>query len=74
MLNPDGVIHGNYRCSLAGKDLNRLWLNPSKTLHPEIYFCKRLIYNFASATNLVLFCDLHGLIKFFDKIIKINFI
>jgi hypothetical protein len=19
MLNPDGVIHGNYRCSLAGK-------------------------------------------------------
>ncbi|KAL4175512.1 hypothetical protein KRP22_000477 [Phytophthora ramorum] len=29
MLNPDGVIHGNYRCSLAGTDLNRRWLNPS---------------------------------------------
>ena len=23
MLNPDGVIVGNYRCSLAGQDLNR---------------------------------------------------
>ena len=23
MLNPDGVINGNYRCSLAGCDLNR---------------------------------------------------
>jgi len=24
MLNPDGVINGNYRCSLAGCDLNRM--------------------------------------------------
>jgi len=23
MLNPDGVIVGNYRCSLSGHDLNR---------------------------------------------------
>ena len=23
MLNPDGVINGNYRCSLSGQDLNR---------------------------------------------------
>jgi Predicted carboxypeptidase len=23
MLNPDGVINGNYRCSLIGSDLNR---------------------------------------------------
>ena len=23
MLNPDGVVNGNYRCSLAGSDLNR---------------------------------------------------
>ena len=22
MINPDGVINGNYRCSLAGCDLN----------------------------------------------------
>jgi hypothetical protein len=25
MLNPDGVIIGNYRCSLAAVDLNRRW-------------------------------------------------
>jgi len=30
MMNPDGVIHGNYRCNLQGVDLNRQWLNPSK--------------------------------------------
>lgn len=36
MLNPDGVINGNYRCSLIGSDLNRRWKNPNKVLHPEI--------------------------------------
>ena len=25
MLNPDGVIVGNYRSSLSGLDLNRQW-------------------------------------------------
>ena len=43
MLNPDGVINGNYRCSLAGCDLNRRWKTPNKTLHPTIWHCKRLV-------------------------------
>lgn len=30
MMNPDGVVHGNYRCSLAGCDLNRRWKKPRK--------------------------------------------
>jgi cytosolic carboxypeptidase protein 2/3 len=30
MVNPDGVIIGNSRSSLAGVDLNRRWSNPSK--------------------------------------------
>lgn len=34
MLNPDGVINGNYRASLSGYDLNRVWKNPDSTLHP----------------------------------------
>lgn len=34
MLNPDGVIHGNYRTNLAGYDLNRVWENPDKLLCP----------------------------------------
>ena len=29
MLNPDGVIVGNYRTSLSGLDLNRQWAGPS---------------------------------------------
>ncbi len=32
MLNPDGVIQGNYRTGLAGSDLNRRYLTPSKVL------------------------------------------
>jgi murein tripeptide amidase MpaA len=43
ILNPDGVIHGNYRSSLMGVDLNRRWKNPSKFLHPTIYYAKSLI-------------------------------
>jgi murein tripeptide amidase MpaA len=43
MLNPDGVIHGNYRCSLAGVDLNRRWQNPSKTMHPTVHNAKKMV-------------------------------
>ena len=34
MINPDGVIHGNYRSNISGYDLNRKWSNPSKIYHP----------------------------------------
>lgn len=37
MVNVDGVIYGNFRCDLAGFDLNRAWKNPVKELHPQIY-------------------------------------
>ena len=37
MLNPDGVIHGNYRTNLAGIDLNRVWDTADKYLAPEIF-------------------------------------
>ena len=43
MLNPDGVIHGNYRSNISGYDLNRKWANPSKIYHPEIFYLKKLI-------------------------------
>ena len=42
MLNPDGVVHGNYRCSQLGCDLNRKWIKPSKSLHPPVYYVKKL--------------------------------
>ncbi len=43
MLNPDGVIVGNYRCSLAGKDLNRAWIGPSSKLFPINYHMKLMM-------------------------------
>lgn len=60
MLNPDGVIHGNYRCSLLGCDLNRRWKNPSKLLHPTIYAAKKMIKAFAKERPLLMYVDLHG--------------
>ena len=43
MLNVDGVAIGNYRTSLAGKDLNREFIQPDKTIYPEVYHLKRLV-------------------------------
>jgi len=60
MLNPDGVINGNYRCSLAGCDLNRRWKSPNKLLHPTVYYAKKLILGLAKERSIALFCDLHG--------------
>lgn len=60
MLNPDGVINGNYRCSLVGADLNRRWKNPQAALHPTIYQFKRVIKNTAANYEIDLICDLHG--------------
>ena len=60
MLNPDGVINGNYRCSLCGSDLNRRYKAPSKILHPVVYSVKRLVKNFSKEREIALFCDLHG--------------
>ena len=60
MLNPDGVINGNYRCSLAGCDLNRRWKNASKHYHPTIYHTKQLIKALHSERGVLMYCDLHG--------------
>ena len=60
MLNPDGVINGNYRSSLAGCDLNRRWKMPSKYIHPTIYHTKKLIKTIHAERTCLLFCDLHG--------------
>lgn len=60
ILNPDGVINGNYRCSLCGQDLNRRWKTPNKVLHPVVFSVKRLIRSFAKEREIVMFCDLHG--------------
>lgn len=62
MLNPDGVINGNYRCSLSGQDLNRQWHMPCRNVHPTIAAFKHLMqaYQSRDESRIALFCDLHG--------------
>lgn len=43
MLNPDGVIVGNYRCSLAGRDLNRHYKTILKESFPCIWYTRSMI-------------------------------
>ena len=42
-LNPDGNVCGNYRSSLAGVDLNRQWIYPTKDIHPVIFKAKEMM-------------------------------
>jgi hypothetical protein len=60
MLNIDGVIVGNYRCSLSGSDLNRQWIAPSIRLFPEIQAVKMMIRKTLESRNVVFYCDFHG--------------
>jgi cytosolic carboxypeptidase protein 2/3 len=60
MLNPDGVIIGNYRCSLSGNDLNRQWKNPSPKFHPEIYAVKEMFQKTLKWRDVYCYVDCHG--------------
>lgn len=43
MINPDGVVIGNYRNSLGGYDLNRQFNNPDLSLLPEVAALKKFL-------------------------------
>lgn len=43
MLNPDGVIVGNYRCSLSGRDLNRYYRSMLKDSFPCIWHMRAMV-------------------------------
>ena len=58
MLNPDGVVCGNYRCNLAGHDLNRQYGWPKKESSPTVLNLKRMISGCCG--RVFVFCDLHG--------------
>ncbi|XP_055995589.1 uncharacterized protein LOC125648400 isoform X5 [Ostrea edulis] len=60
MLNPDGVIVGNYRCSLAARDLNRNYRHPRKESFPTVWFTKSMMEKILERHDIVLYCDLHG--------------
>jgi hypothetical protein len=62
MINPDGVVVGNYRTSLFGKDLNRTFNQSRKFAFPETFHLLELIKDLKAKhkQRLNLFIDLHG--------------
>lgn len=58
MVNPDGVVIGNYRTNLSGNDVNRRWDFPNKLLHPEIVAIKKKMAE--DKRDVRMFLDLHA--------------
>ena len=61
MLNPEGVLCGNFRCTLTGTDLNRRWDQPNERLHGPIFNLKQLLRKLVGEGKQILVCcDMHG--------------
>ena len=63
MLNPVGVVNGNYRCNLAACDLNRKFdKNTSKNYHPTVYYTKQLLKEIINIEKkqFFMYLDMHG--------------
>lgn len=60
MLNPDGVIRGNFRMNTLGKDLNRMWVDAEPQTTPTIHYTKQMIQKTVNSRDIYLFCDFHG--------------
>ena len=60
MLNPDGVIRGNFRMNILGKDLNRMWEEPDENICPSIYSTLKMIKKTEESRDIYFFCDFHG--------------
>ena len=60
MLNPDGVVNGNFRANLKGKDLNRQWKEPTSIISPTILATKEIVKKTLLSRNIYLYCDFHG--------------
>ncbi|XP_066439396.1 cytosolic carboxypeptidase 2 isoform X2 [Eleutherodactylus coqui] len=60
ILNPDGVIVGNYRCSLSGRDLNRNYRSMLKDSFPCIWHTRAMVKRLLAQREVLLYCDFHG--------------
>ncbi|XP_028264061.1 cytosolic carboxypeptidase 2 [Parambassis ranga] len=60
MLNPDGVVVGNYRCSLAGRDLNRNYKTLLRDSFPCVWHTQNMVERLMAEVDVVLYCDFHG--------------
>jgi hypothetical protein len=68
MINPDGVVYGNYRCSFLGKDMNRMFIQNYEEKadddewdadweYEEEKIDERLIPEIVSVRRLLSFCQ-----------------
>ena len=60
MLNPDGVMLGNYRTGIMGEDFNRKFNTGKREFLPEIFLLKKLVANCKKQGKVLMFIDLHG--------------
>ena len=60
MMNPDGVILGNYRTGVSGVDLNRVFHKMNKDIYPEVYHLKLLVKRLSQIQPVYLYFDFHG--------------
>ena len=60
LLNPEGVMLGNYRCSPQGFDLNRCWRKPDPSTHPTISAMKQLVKTEKLTREVLMYCDFHS--------------
>ncbi|CAD8130854.1 unnamed protein product [Paramecium sonneborni] len=68
MINPDGVVFGNYRCNLNDTDLNRIWLNSHKEFHDSVWYIRDLIKQINQTNEL---CMIMHIQEFFNYKIKL---
>ncbi|XP_050752923.1 cytosolic carboxypeptidase 2 [Gymnogyps californianus] len=60
MLNPDGVVVGNSRCSLAGRDPNRAYGTALRGSFPGVWHLRAMVERVLVEREVVLYCDFHG--------------
>lgn len=60
MLNPDGVIVGNTRGSLSGRDLNRQYRTAIRETYPSIWNTKAMIKRLIEDCGVAFYCDFHA--------------
>ncbi|KAF1552080.1 Cytosolic carboxypeptidase 2, partial [Eudyptula minor] len=59
MLNPDGVVVGNSRCSLAGRDPNRAYGTALRGSFPGVWHLRATVERVLAEREVVLYCDFH---------------
>ncbi|NWW50479.1 CBPC2 carboxypeptidase, partial [Pedionomus torquatus] len=60
MLNPDGVVVGNSRCSLAGRDPNRAYGTALRGSFPGVWHLRAMVERGLAQREVLLYCDFHG--------------